>query len=74
MERVAVLEARISNLAENLETKHRENRRSIHDLRDGQQTMVDGLHRIELKIARAAGWAAGVGAVVALAAHFIDKI
>lgn len=78
VERVAILETKIGNLADALESKHRENRRSIHELRNGQQNMTDGLHRIEIKMAKAIGWAVGagtvVGGVVALIGHFIDKI
>lgn len=57
---------------------HGQNRGDIHSLKGGQQIVLDKLHLIDIKLAKAVGYAMGAGAVigviVALAAHFIDKI
>lgn len=53
---------------------HTQNRKDIHDLRDIAQTAVDGLGEMRIKWARMSGYAAGAGAVVAVIAHFIDKL
>lgn len=55
-------------------TNHTQNRKDIHDLRDLAQTAVDGLYDMKIKWARMSGYAAGAGAVVAVIAHFIDKL
>lgn len=53
---------------------HSQNRKDIHDLRDIAQTAVDGLSEMRIKWAKMSGYAAGAGAVVAVIAHFIDKL
>ena len=57
---------------------HTQNRGDIHKLRGGQQSLGDKLHLIDIKLAKAVSYATGagaiIGAIVAFAAHFIDKI
>lgn len=74
MERVARLETKVEGLQTDIDSKHRENRKSIHDLKDSQQTVIDILTELRLKFARSAGWAVGAGSVIALISHFIDRI
>lgn len=52
-----------------VKTKHEENRKSIHNLRDWCQVLVDKIHLVEVKNA---AWAAGTGASVAIIVKLID--
>ncbi len=77
-ERMATIEAQMVLLREDLTDKHRQNRTAIHEIRDVLQSLVEKLHLSDIRHARSGGYAAGAGAVigtlVALAAHFVDKI
>lgn len=53
---------------------HKQNRGDIHDLRDTAQTLVNDVGEIKIKFARLGGYAAGTGAMVAVIAHFVDRI
>lgn len=77
-ERVARLEEQVEgvrgdlvSLKNDLGTKHKENRLSIHALRNGQEG-------INLRMASIRGWAAGASAVGGIATglilHFLDKV
>lgn len=72
--RVSSVECSIPSVRADLDTKHRENRRSIHDLRNGQQDIIDLFHKLDIKFARASGYAIGAGAVIALISRLIDHI
>lgn len=72
--RVGIVESRVEGLNLSLEAKHLENRSSIHGLRNGQQEVMDGLHRLEMKLAKATGYVIGAGAVIAVLVKFIDRI
>lgn len=47
----AALDRRVDGLASSLESKHRENRESIHDLREGQQDILESVRAGMEKIA-----------------------
>jgi hypothetical protein len=68
------VEGDVKNLDAKLEQKHRENRASIHELRNGQQTTHDLIHKLDLKLAHATGYAIGAGATVAVLFKLIDHI
>lgn len=55
-------------------SNHKQNRGDIHALRDTMQTVVGEVGEIKIKFARLGGYAAGAGTMVALIAHFIDKL
>jgi hypothetical protein len=70
-ERVSRVETDVQDVRQSLEEKHT-------DLRGGQDAIIGSIHMIEMKFARAAGWAVGAGAVIALVVeliyHLIDHI
>jgi hypothetical protein len=72
--RVIVLEKNHDGLRDDLEEKHRENRDSIHKLRGSDQQIIDLIHKLDIKFARASGWAVGAGAVVAIIARLVDHL
>lgn len=71
---IAAITERLDTTEQNVLDKHNQNRSDIHKLYNGQQQMIDSIHKINLKFAKMAGWAAGAGAVVALIAKIIDKL
>jgi len=50
-----MLEAKIEELRKELDNKHTQNRRDIHDLRNRQQEMLNSQHALELKLAPVLG-------------------
>lgn len=68
------LDRRVGTLEAGIEAKHRENRRSIHELRNSLQTILDSLHQLDLKFARSAGYAVGAGAVVGIVVELISHL
>lgn len=66
--RVDSLGASVDGLREDQNAKHKENRRAIHDLRNNDQSMLDLLHKIDLKMARSGGYWAGIGGLGAFLA------
>jgi hypothetical protein len=72
--RVAGVEGGMLGIRRDLNAKHRENRRSIHDIRSSQQDIVDALHMLDLKFAKFTGYAVGAGAVVGLILKLLDHI
>src|SRR5581483_169161 len=50
-----MLEAKIEELRKELDKKHTQNRRHIHDLRNRQQEMLNSQHALELKLAPVLG-------------------
>ncbi len=53
---------------------HKQNRDSIHDLRDVLQTVVDDVGEIKLKFAKLGGYALGAGAVVGFVVTVLSKV
>ena len=72
--RVRGLEGCLEGFRRDLNAKHKENRRSIHDIRGSQQEIVDGLHMLDMKFAKFTGYAVGAGAVIALILKLLDHI
>ena len=72
--RVGGLEGGLLGIRRDINAKHKENRRSIHDIRGSQQEIVDTLHMLDLKFAKFTGYAVGAGAVVALFLKLLDHI
>lgn len=48
--RITGVEGSVQTLRADVEAKHRENRKSIHDLREGQQTMLDSFYRSRMEL------------------------
>jgi hypothetical protein len=59
----------ISRIEHDVEIKHNQNRKSIHDLRNFMQLLVNKIHKVELKNA---GWAVLSGSTVAVAVKLIE--
>ena len=55
MTTLAVLEERLKGLREDLQSKHTQNRKDIHDIKDEIQTLNNQIWLIKLKIASYAG-------------------
>ncbi len=72
--RVRGLEGGLDVFRRDLNAKHKENRRSIHDIRSSQQEIVDALHMLDLKFAKFTGYAVGAGAMVGLILKLLDHI
>lgn len=83
--RIGEAERTIDGFRISIEAKHQENRKTIHDLRDSQQTLLESIHNwqteltekfstLELKIARATGWLAGAGFVIAMIWKWLEHV
>lgn len=72
--RVSGIEGEVGGLRKDLAGKHRENRQSIHDLRGGQQSIIDLIHKLDMKFAKFTGYAIGAGAVIGLILKVLDHL
>lgn len=78
IERVATLEANYNHLRKDLDEKHEQNRKSIHDMRNSQQDTNDKLDRTNKKIdnlrLNVAKWSGGAVVISYIAMHYVDKL
>lgn len=78
IERVAVLETQYFNLQKDLDEKHTQNRKSIHDLKDSQGTIIMQQHLIDKSVSniktKLAAWSTVAGIVTAVFLKVLDHI
>lgn len=67
----AVMLERLTNTQADVEVKHAQNRKSIHDLRVDVQHVIDDVWKLKIKIA---GYSAIGGAIAALIGKLIEHI
>lgn len=70
-----VTRAEVTALRNDLETKHRQNRSDIHELRNMMQRFLDAVHKLEIKQAVShAKWAIVSGCVVAILTKLVEVL
>lgn len=68
---VATLKAGQTNLSRDLDDKHSQNRKDIHDIRGAMQTLVDIVTNLRIQNAR---WSVGAGILTAILMKVIDHL
>lgn len=67
----AIMLERLDNTRLDVETKHEQNRKSIHDMREQLQHCIDDIWKLKIKIA---GYSAIGGAIAALIGKLIEHV
>lgn len=77
-QRVDNVDRSVQDLRADVNTKHKENRASIHELRNNDQTMMELLHEIKVDLSgfkgRVLGYCAGAGAISGIAIAVVFKL
>ena len=72
--RVAGVEGQVGGLREDIDRKHKENRASIHDLRNNDQHIMDALHAVKVQIAKMTGYCVGAVGAATFLAKILDRL
>lgn len=67
----AVILEKIDNIKEDVNTKHAQNRSSIHDLKNDIHEVCEEVWKLKVKIA---GYAAVSGVITAICIHYVEKL
>jgi hypothetical protein len=73
-QRVTGVSESVASLRAELIEKHKENRLSIHDLRENDQTIMDSLHKIDLAVTSLTGRIIGYCSAAGVAMGIIFKL
>lgn len=67
----AVILNKLENIVKDVDSKHTQNRSSIHDIREELHKAVDEIWKLKIKIA---GYAAIAGVITSVAIHYAEKL